>query len=104
MHRQGTRFHRWLACALVVFFACSYLYGQQDSGGILVSVTDTSGAVVKDASVTITNNGTNAKLQGVTNDIGTWEAAPLPVSCASVRPARRSSLWIPAIRVMSSIA
>ena len=79
MHRQGTRFHRWLACALVVFFACSYLYGQQDSGGILVSVTDTSGAVVKDASVTITNNGTNAKLQGVTNDIGTWEAAPLPV-------------------------
>ena len=80
MFGQTTKSYRWLVCVLcTLFFACSHFYGQQDSGGILISVTDSSGAVVKNAEVTATNNGTNAKLQGMTNGAGSWLASPLPV-------------------------
>ena len=51
---------------------------QQDAGGIVVAVTDASGATVKDAAVVITNVGTQSELKGATNDIGVWTATPLP--------------------------
>ncbi len=53
-------------------------YAQQDSGGILISVRDASGAAVPGASVTAVNNGTQSVSQGKTNDIGDWNANPLP--------------------------
>jgi hypothetical protein len=80
MFGQTTKPHRWLVCVLcVLLFTCGRFFGQQDSGGILISVTDSSGAVVKNAEVTATNNGTNAKLQGMTNSTGSWLASPLPI-------------------------
>lgn len=68
--------YAWVLCALLL--AGVRVYSQQDSGGILVAVTDTSGATVNGAAVTVTNNGTQAQLHGSTNDIGTWAANPLP--------------------------
>lgn len=100
MLRQSTRFHRWLTCILcTLLFACSHLYGQQDSGGILVSVTDSSGSVVKDAAVLITNNGAGTKLQGVTNDAGDWLAAPLLVGDYTVAVQRSGFQRVVALHV-----
>jgi hypothetical protein len=53
-------------------------FAQQDSGGILVTVKDASGAAVANASATVTNNGTQSVFQGKTNAIGVWNATPLP--------------------------
>ena len=69
------RWNAWLLCVLLL--AGVRAHSQQDSGGILVAVTDSSGASVSNAAVTVTNNGTQAQLRGGTNDIGTWTASPL---------------------------
>ena len=73
---EGLRWCAWVLCILV--FAGGRAYAQQDTGGILVAVTDSAGETVKDAAITVTNNGTQSQLQGNTNDIGTWAATPLP--------------------------
>ena len=73
---RNVRWLGWIACTLL--FVGGYVQAQQDSGGILVAVTDTSGATIRDASVTVTNEGTHSQLNGSTNDIGTWAATPLP--------------------------
>ncbi|MBT9330114.1 TonB-dependent receptor [Paracidobacterium acidisoli] len=70
------RWYAWVVCAWLVAGACAY--AQQDSGGILIAVTDASGATVGSAAVDVTNNGTQAHLHGTTNSIGTWTATPLP--------------------------
>lgn len=76
----------------VMLIAAVSVYSQQDTGGILVVVTDASGASVANGTVTVTNNGTHAQLSGKTNDIGSWTASPLPpgdyqvkVACAGYR-------------------
>ena len=82
MFNRGIHFHWryvWMLCVLSFLFASGSAYGQQDTGGILVVATDASGALIKDASVTIVNNGNNASFSGKTNEIGTWSANPLPV-------------------------
>ncbi len=78
--------YAWVLCAL--FLSGVLARAQQDTGGILVAVTDTSGASVSGAAVTVTNNGTQAHLQGATNDIGTWTASPLPPGDYEVKVAR----------------
>ena len=70
------RWRAWVFCVLLL--AGIRAYSQQDSGGILVAVTDTSGGSVSNAAVTIINSGTQSQLHGATNDIGTWIASPLP--------------------------
>ena len=73
---RNLRWFGWILCTLL--FVGGYVHAQQDSGGILVAVTDTSGATIRDANVTVTNEGTHSQLKGSTNDIGTWTATPLP--------------------------
>ena len=60
------------------------LYAQVDAGAILGTVTDTSGAVVKSASVTLTNEGTSAKLTATTGDDGGYKFAPVRIGVYTV--------------------
>lgn len=76
----------WILCVLLL--AAVRAHSQQDSGGILVAVTDVSGASVSGAAVVVINNGTQAQLHGATNDIGTWPANPLPPGDYEVKVSR----------------
>ncbi len=76
-HRFKSSLHRaWIVAAFLL--ASGPSFAQQDSGGIVVTVKDTSGAAVANASATVVNNGTQAHMEGKTNEIGAWNATPLP--------------------------
>ena len=75
-HRFKSSLHRaWIVAAFLL--AGGPIFAQQDSGGIVVTVKDASGAVVANASATVVNNGTQAHTEGKTNEIGAWNATPL---------------------------
>jgi hypothetical protein len=61
----------WIALALVlvVFTPCTWA---QDNAAINGTVADTSGAVVANASVSITNNGTGVKRETTANSVGAF--------------------------------
>jgi hypothetical protein len=65
--------------ALMLFLTSLPLHAQVDSGAILGNVTDTSGAPVRGAQVTITNEGTNATLSGTSGNDGEYKFTPLPI-------------------------
>jgi len=71
-----------LAVSLMLFSAVS-LHAQVDAGAILGTVTDASGAVVKGANVTLTNEGTATKLSTTTGDDGGYKYAPRSGSAAT---------------------
>jgi len=50
---------------------------QTDNGGLTGTVSDPNGAVVPNATVTVTNTGTNAKRTIVTNEEGRWTISVL---------------------------
>lgn len=52
---------------------------QTDNGGLTGTVTDPNGGLVPNATVTITNLGTNAKRTLTTNEEGSWTIAVLPL-------------------------
>jgi hypothetical protein len=54
-------------------------YGQIDTGSILGTVSDSSGARVSGATVTLTNEGTNAALSMVTGDDGSYKFTPVKI-------------------------
>lgn len=63
---------------LVVIFSCtSFIVAQTNLGGISGTVTDLNGAVIPNASVTITNVGTNRTLTLTTSDDGVYSATTL---------------------------
>src|ERR1700685_523588 len=65
--------------ALLLFLTGSPAHAQDDTGAILGTVTDTSGAEVHGAQVTITNEGTNASLSNTTGNAGEYNFTPLPI-------------------------
>ncbi len=70
--------------AVTCFFVASYvypllIYAQADMGTIAGTVTDTSGAVITNASVTLTELGTNTKTTVKTDIQGHYIATPLRV-------------------------
>jgi len=67
-----------LAVTLILFSAVS-LHAQVDTGSILGTVKDASGAVVKGATVTLTNEGTAAKLSTTTGDDGGYKFTPVRI-------------------------
>ncbi len=74
------RASRTLAVASLMLFLTSLpLHAQVDSGAILGNVTDTSGAQVRGAQVTVTNEGTNATLSSTTGNDGEYKFTPLQV-------------------------
>ena len=69
-----------LAVAVLLMFLTSLpAHAQVDSGAILGTVTDTSGAEVRGAQVTVTNEGTSAALSGTTGNDGAYKFTPLPI-------------------------
>jgi hypothetical protein len=75
----------WFAVILVaVFFAATPLRAQVDTGAILGTVTDQSGAVISGATVTLKNEGTNATLSTTTGQDGGYKFTPLKIGTYTV--------------------
>jgi hypothetical protein len=69
---------------LIAVFACFSGSGQTVNGRINGTVSDSSGAVVPSATVTITNTATNATRTAVTDDGGFYTVTSLPVGTYTV--------------------
>jgi hypothetical protein len=65
--------------AFVLFLTSLPLHAQVDTGAILGTVTDASGADIHGATVTMTNEGTNATLSTTSGNDGGYKFTPLPI-------------------------
>ena len=70
-------------CALLLLFT-SAAFGQLTTADILGTVTDATGAVVPNATVVLTNNGTNEKRTTTSNPSGEYSFNILPVGHYSI--------------------
>ncbi|MGH9702810.1 MAG: carboxypeptidase-like regulatory domain-containing protein, partial [Candidatus Acidiferrales bacterium] len=71
---------RILACCLLIFFLTVQVgFSQSRSGTILGRVTDSSGGAIAGATVTITEQQTNAKRTVIADTEGRYEAPLLPI-------------------------
>ena len=68
-----------LASLVVLLCSATSIRAQVDTGTILGTVTDTSGAEVHGATVTLTNEGTNASLATTTGSDGTYKFTPVRI-------------------------
>src|SRR6202140_5277809 len=68
-----------LASLVVLLCGAAPLRAQVDAGSILGTVTDASGGSVHGATVTLTNEGTNASLSTTTRDDGTYKFSPVRI-------------------------
>src|SRR5436309_4162762 len=76
----------WFALLPVVLFsAATPLRAQVDTGAILGTVTDTSGGAVTSASVTLTNQGTNAALTITTGADGGYKFTPVRIGTYKIK-------------------
>src|SRR6266478_5456111 len=73
---------------VLVFAAAFGVCGQATSGRISGTVTDSSGAVIPNAAVTVTNNATNLVRTVQTDDSGFYTVTNLPVGTYSVQVER----------------
>lgn len=65
--------------AALLFFSAIPAHAQVDTGSILGTVTDASGAVLQGASVTLTNEDTNAALTTSTEADGSYKFTPVKI-------------------------
>ena len=65
------------ALLLVLFLSASPLQAQVDTGTILGTIADASGAPINGAKVTLTNEGTGAALSTTTGVDGIYKFTPL---------------------------
>jgi hypothetical protein len=63
----------------VMLFSLIPLQAQVDTGSILGTVTDSSGAVLSGAKVTLVNEGTNATLTATTESDGSYKFSPVRI-------------------------
>src|ERR1700731_592468 len=68
-----------LASLVVLLCSAAPLRAQVDAGTILGTVTDASGGSVHGATVTLTNEGTNASLSTTTGNDGTYKFTPVKI-------------------------
>src|SRR6516225_8375666 len=66
-------------CLLLLFMGAGQSFAQVDTGTILGSVSDSSGARISGATVTLTNEGTNATLSTTTGDDGSYKFTPVRI-------------------------
>src|SRR6516225_7738905 len=79
------RLHREIFCfAAAVLLALSVAWAQTTTGSIVGTVTDTSGASVANATVTIANVDTGITNKTITTASGDYVVTPLPVGHYSV--------------------
>lgn len=69
----------------LIFLAAVPLRAQVDTGAILGTVTDSSGAAVSGASVTLTNQGTNASLTTTAGADGTYKFTPVRIGTYKIK-------------------
>jgi len=70
----------FVGCVLLtIFFAAAPVCAQVDTGAILGTVTDQTGAVVVGATVTLTNEGTGATLSLSTGSDGSYKFTPVKI-------------------------
>ena len=70
---------RWLAIPLFAFGAVTTVWGQADQGAITGTVKDSSGGVVQNANVSLTNQDTNLQLQATTDQAGVYTFEPVKI-------------------------
>jgi hypothetical protein len=70
-------FHKF-ACSLVVVLLAGYVIAQTDTARLVGTVTDSSGAVVSGATVTVTNTGTARAVSAQTSGDGGYVVNALP--------------------------
>ncbi|HZT32325.1 MAG TPA: TonB-dependent receptor [Bryobacteraceae bacterium] len=68
-----------LRTTLVVLVCAAALFAQADRGSIVGTITDPTGAVVPNATVSIVNTATNVTFNSVTSNSGTYAFLNLPV-------------------------
>src|SRR5271165_919079 len=74
-----------IAAAMVLTLLCvSSARAQIDTGAVLGTVTDASGAEVRGATVTLTNEGTNAALSTTTGSSGDYKFSPVNIGTYTV--------------------
>ena len=74
-----------------ILLSATSLPAQVDTGAILGTVTDASRAIIRDASVTLTNEGTNANLTTTTGSDGTYKFTPVRIGRYKVSVSSRTS-------------
>jgi hypothetical protein len=72
------------AVLLVMFFSAQSLHAQVDTGTILGTIADASGAPINGAKVTLTNEGTGAALTFTTGADGIYKFTPLKIGSYKV--------------------
>ena len=63
---------RFLLSAAILLLSAFHLFSQGNSGSILGTITDATGAVVPTAKVSITNTRTNVKVEGEGDALGNY--------------------------------
>jgi len=74
-----------LRAALLTLLLTPFVFGQSDRGTITGTVTDSSGAAVPGANVTVTNLATNANSTAVTTNDGVYSIVALPPGVYRIR-------------------
>jgi len=75
----------WALCVGVIVLLCgSPLQAQVDTGTVLGTVTDASGAPISGANVTLTNEGTNAALSAPSGSGGDYKFTPVKIGVYTV--------------------
>jgi hypothetical protein len=73
-----------VASPAVVLLFVTYLAGQSTFGSLTGTVTDQTGAVISNAVVTVTNEGTGIERRVTTNDTGVYNVPDLNVGAYRV--------------------
>lgn len=82
--KQSSRWSKVLLVVCALIFGASAVVAQVDTGTVLGTVKDTSGAVIPDAKVTVTNVGTTNATSVLTRDDGTYVVTPLKIGTYKV--------------------
>ena len=82
--RETQRVTRVLVTGLVLMAGTSMAHAQLATADVLGTVTDTTGAVVPQAKVTITNTGTHEQRMAMTDSSGNYDFSLLPVGVYDV--------------------
>ncbi len=78
-YTRSTQLFRALMGVGILLFFGGFAFGQADQGTITGVVTDTTGAAIPNAQLTLTNIGTNLALQGKTNSDGIFVFSPVKI-------------------------